>query len=143
MLNAKDELLTISASLTDIKSRFYGSNFEANLQDDTQFPLLHVQKITNSSLEQNITTGLWKRSWQIFLFIGDKTDLDTTGVNLDTFEEQNAARMRRMVDLINKSGKFELISKVDMLHKDFKFDFNMSGVIGMFNLKERQGHLIC
>lgn len=143
MLNAKDELLIISEDLADIKSRFYGSNFEANLQDDTQFPLLHIQKITNSGLEQNATTGLWKRSWQIFLFIGDKTDLDTAGVDLDTVEEQNADRMRRLVHRINKSGKFDQISKIDMLHKDFKFDFNMSGVVGMFNLREKQGHLVC
>lgn len=143
MLNAKNELLSISQQVPGFAERFYGSDFEANMCDDTLFPLLHIQKITSSDVEQNFNTGSWKRSWQVFMFIGDKTDLDTPGTDLDEVENAMAMLTMQYISKINASGLFEPVTRVSMKHQSFKFDFGMSGVIAAITIKEKKGVLAC
>ena len=140
----KDFLQTLATQTPAIQSFFYGTDYEANLQaDDAQFPMLHVQTITNSGAELSATTGAARKTWPLFLFFCQKADIDLTTNQQDIITEQMKDLAIAYVAAINRTRRYDEVAKIQFKHLHYKFDSCVCGVLTMITLRDKSGYAVC
>ena len=143
-MTIQQTLQTIASQQTSIASFFYGTDYEANLQADAAaFPMLHVQAITNSGAELSATSGAARKTWPLFLFFCQQSDLDVTTAQQDAITEQMKDLAIEYVARLNATRQYDAVSKVQFKHLFYKFDSAVCGVLAMITLRDRSGYGVC
>lgn len=147
MINLKDILKEKAVEVTGFNSVFYGSDFETNAQaaDDAKYPMCQIVPPLVSGTDISPRTGRGRDRWTVFVFFCDKqpNDVDTTAEQNDVIIHNMRQQAISYVNLLNKDGRFSLITTVEFKHLFFKFDATVSGVLAMFTLKDTTGEIFC
>lgn len=142
-MGIKDELLTIAEGIAEIKTRFYGTDFEANAKETESFPLCHIQTIQSGVLQ---SSGIQQTIYQrrpVYIFFGDKTDINNTTEQNDEIIQRMTLLAARFLHNVNKSGKFDHVAEMPLKSHQFRFDYLVCGVVGMLNLRDKQAMKFC
>lgn len=128
-------------------SVYYGNDFEANAQqtDDGFYPLCQIVPPLASSVTISPMNGKNKSSFSQFIFFCDiqPKNMDAIAIENDDIIQRMRAVAIQYINDLNKTGRYELITKVEFKHVTFKFDAAVSGVLAFFTLKDKQGLIYC
>ena len=143
-MSIKTFLQNIAQQQSGIASFFYGTDYEANMQaDDAAFPMLHVQTIVNSGAELSATTGAARKTWPLFLFFCQRTDLDLTTDQQEAIAEQMKDLAIAYVAAINQTRQYDQVNKIQFKHLSYKFDAAVCGVLTMITLRDKIPYGVC
>lgn len=148
-MDIKTELKTLALSLADSNGAgifggaYYGSDFEMNMNDDTEFPLVHIQQILSSGADVSLTTGSMNNRWNLFILFADKTELEVTADQNEVIVNDMRNKALIYINALSKSGLVKPISKIEFKHLFFKFDFTVTGVLAFFQVTEKLATPIC
>lgn len=143
-MRIKDELYRIAATVPEIAESFYGADFEANIKDDSLFPFLHIQAIETGAIQRNPGNGLYRDSWNVFLFLCTKSELDNSmEENQEIIETEVLPVLRKLLHAINSDGAFSTPDRFELKIHHFRFTFLCSGIMAYMVLTEAKGSPMC
>lgn len=147
MINLKDILKQAATDVGGFPSIFYGNDFETNSReaDNAKYPMTQIVPPITGGADISQKTGRARYRWAVFVFF-----CDIQPENMDATGEQNDEIIRRMqhkavdyVNVLNRSGQFDYIDKIEFKNLTFKYDSAVSGTIAMFNVKDKTGEIYC